>query len=85
MTDYNRTTKAELIKLLETEQEKNKNLEEKTHLDMSFKPTSKELSDKQKAQNRKDLIKRATRGRWVSEVKFEEVLRKQQEAMRYGQ
>lgn len=85
MTDLSRLTKAEIINILE---EKDKSLEEykkkeedlkkQVQADLSFKQTDKEAKTQEEAQARKDFIKRATRGRWTSEEKYQEWIKKTQ-------
>lgn len=91
MTDLTRLTKAEIIKLYEQSEEEKKVLEEQfdkaqkaIEQDMSFGRTEKELTEHQKAQRRKDFIKRMTHGRWVSEDKYQEFMDEQERLMRQG-
>lgn len=82
-------TKAELIEHLKEEQNKVAVLEEEKEriarevdLDMSFAPTPIEKSEKDKAQAKKDFIKKMTHGRWTSQVKFDQFIEQQQKARR---
>ena len=85
MVNLERLTKAEILKLLQEEKDKVKSLEEQKaetekliDVDMSFKETKQERDLRNEKQMRKDFIKRMTRGRWVSEEKFDEHVKNQQ-------
>lgn len=80
MTDYSRTTKAELIKLLEEKQANKDVKEDVVKLDMSQKREKTERDLHNEAQKKKDFIKKMTRGKWTTEDKYKEVIAKQQEA-----
>lgn len=83
MSDLNRLTKAELIKKLEAAEKKAAEIDKKVVLDMSFKETPKERTEKEKNQAEKDFYKKMTRGRWTSKDKYQEVLDKQQRGMKF--
>ena len=81
-------TKAELIEHLATVQadkdalEKEKEVRDKAvALDMNFSATPEEKTEKQKAQGKKDFIKKMTHGRWTSQKKFDEFIDAQQKRM----
>ena len=82
-------TKAELIEHLSQVQadkdvlEKEKEVRDKAiDLDMNFSETPEEKTEKQKAQAKKDFIKKMTHGRWTSQEKYEEYIDVQQKRMR---
>ncbi len=80
-----RLTKTEMLKLIQEQKAENQKLikekEETANLvsvDMSFKESPEERDLRNEKQIRKDFIKRMTRGRWVSEDKYQEHLKQQQ-------
>ena len=75
-------TKAELIEHVAALEKEKEEIKKKVNLDMSFSETPKEKSEKEKAQGKKDFIKKMTNGRWTSQKKFDEFIQKQQQAMR---
>lgn len=90
MTDLSRLTKAEILELLEEEKQKVADLEKQAEeqkkqveLDMSFSETPDERENRNAAQQRKDFIKKMTKGRWVTEAKYQEAMNRQKQGMRY--
>lgn len=82
-------TKAQLIEHLKEEQEKVAALEKEKEIrdkkidaDMSFAQTSEERTEKQKAQDEKDFIKKMTHGRWTSQEKYQKYMESQQKGRR---
>ena len=91
MAKLENMTKAELIQHLKEEKEKVAALEKEKEAialgvtqDMSFAATPEERTEKQQKQDHKDFIKKMTHGRWTSEEKYQEFIKKQQQAMRMG-
>jgi hypothetical protein len=87
MTDMSKKTKAEIIKdleqykkELEEYKKKEAELQKVVQVDLTFKATEKEQSEKEKNQARKDYIKRMTNGRWTSEEKYQDYIKKNQVA-----
>ena len=89
MSDLERKTKAELIKIIEENEEKASQLDvllaankAQIAIDMGFRETKEEEDERKKRQQKKDYIKRMTHGRWVSQEKFEVFLQEQNRKVR---
>ena len=77
-----RLTKAELIKQIEEMKAKEEERAKEIEFDFAFKETDEEKLTHDEKQKRKDFIKRMTKGRYVSEEKYQEFMDQQQQRMR---